>query len=94
MNFHWPSFLLGYAAGAGSVLVYDRLRPFLVQVGSFAFEAVDSLLARATMVQEDIEDVFAEARARARPAPAKSAAAHGGGSPPVNKGRTRRRAKV
>lgn len=67
MNFHWPSFLLGYAAGAGTVLAYDRLRPFIVDAASFLYQTVDALLARATMAQEDLEDVVAEAKARARP---------------------------
>lgn len=66
MKFHWPSFLLGYGAGASTVLVGKHLRPVLVEVATAVYKVMDTVAAKAAMRQEDLEDVFAEARARAR----------------------------
>lgn len=66
MRFHWPSFVLGYAAGVGSAALSDRLRPLVVELASVAYRAVDAVAARAVMVREDLEDLLAEARARVR----------------------------
>ncbi len=66
MRFHLPSFLLGYGAGAGSVLLAKRLRPLLVELAAAVYGLVDSLGARVAMQREDLEDLLAEARARAR----------------------------
>jgi hypothetical protein len=66
MRFHWPSFMLGYAAGAGSAMAWDRLRPLAVEVAAAAYRAFDSAAARVVMVREDVQDILAEARARVR----------------------------
>jgi hypothetical protein len=66
MKFHWPSFLLGYAAGAATVLMADRLRPLLTEAASAAYKLGDAAWARFAILQEDVEDTLAEARARAR----------------------------
>lgn len=66
MKFHFPSFLFGYAAGAASVLLADRLRPLLVELGTAAFQLADRVAQRVAMAGENAEDLLAEARARAR----------------------------
>jgi hypothetical protein len=79
MRFHFGSFLLGYGAGVTTVLVGRALRPVLVETAAAAFQVADAVTARIAMVQEDVEDILAEARARARrgeePAGPRSAAA-------------------
>jgi hypothetical protein len=76
MSFHLPSFLIGYGAGAATVVVGRKLRPVLVEVASAAYWLADSVAARVAMLGEDAEDVLAEARARARGAsPRRPAAA-------------------
>jgi len=66
MKFDLPSFLLGYGAGAGTVMLGQRLRPLLVELATVFYRFADSVMARAAMKQEDLEDLLAEARARAR----------------------------
>ncbi|QAT84587.1 hypothetical protein EJ065_3018 [Corallococcus coralloides] len=66
MKFDLPSFLMGYGAGASTVLVARHLRPLLVEVATSAYRFVDMVAARAAMKQEDLEDLLAEAKARAR----------------------------
>ena len=66
MKFHWPSFLLGWGAGAASVLLARQLRPVLLELATAAYELSDTVRARVTMLQEDFEDVLAEAKTRAR----------------------------
>jgi hypothetical protein len=66
MKFHWTSFVLGYAAGAGSAMAWDRLRPLLVEVAAASYRAFDAAAARVVMLREDAEDILAEARARVR----------------------------
>jgi hypothetical protein len=66
MRFHLPSFVLGYAAGAGSAMAWDRIRPLLVEVAAATYRAFDGLAARAIMVREDVQDLLAEARQRVR----------------------------
>lgn len=66
MKFHWQSFLLGYGAGAGTVMFAKQLRPLLLEVATAGYRLVDAFAARAAMKQEDLEDLFAEAKARAR----------------------------
>jgi len=78
VNFHLPSFLLGYGAGASSVLLARQLRPVLLEVATFAYRFADAIAARAAIRQEDLEDILAEARARARGA-RNHHAAHGDG---------------
>lgn len=65
MSFHLPSFLLGYGAGAASVLAAKHLRPLLLELATLGYRFVDSVAARAAMKQEDLEDLLAEAKARA-----------------------------
>jgi len=74
MKFHWPSFLLGCGAGAASVLFARQMRPVLLELATAAYQLSDTIWARATMLQEDFEDVLAEAKTRARP-PRKASAA-------------------
>ena len=66
MKFDLPSFLLGYGAGAGTVLMSKRLRPLLLELATILYRFTDSVMAKAAMKQEDLEDLLAEARARAR----------------------------
>lgn len=66
MKFDLPSFLMGYGAGAGTVLVGKHLRPLIIEVATAAYRFVDMLAARTAMKQEDLEDLMAEAKARAR----------------------------
>ena len=65
MNFHFPSFVLGVAVGAGGAAVWDRLRPIAVELASAGYELGENLWTRVSTFQEDAEDVFAEARGRA-----------------------------
>ena len=66
MKFHLPSFLIGYGAGASTVLLGRQLRPVFLEVATVAWRFVDAVAARAAIRREDVEDLFAEARARAR----------------------------
>lgn len=66
MKFDLPSFLLGYGAGAGTMLLGKRLRPLLLELATLIYRLSDSVMAKASMKQEDLEDLLAEARARAR----------------------------
>lgn len=66
MKFHWPSFLLGYGAGASTVLMGKHMRPVLVEMAAAVYKFVDVVAARTAMRQEDLEDLLAEAKARAR----------------------------
>jgi hypothetical protein len=66
MKFDLPSFLLGYGAGASTILLGKRLRPLLLEVATTLYRFSDAVLAKASMKQEDFEDLLAEARARAR----------------------------
>ncbi|MCE9667439.1 hypothetical protein LY474_06390 [Myxococcus stipitatus] len=76
MRFHLPSFLLGYTAGAGSVLLSRHLRPLLVEVAAAAYRFGDLVVARTAIKQEDLEDLLAEAKARARRAARGNANGH------------------
>jgi hypothetical protein len=74
MTFHLPSFLLGVAAGAAGATLWDRLRPAAVELASAGYELGEGLWERVATVQEDTEDVLAEARGRtARRAPVRQA---------------------
>ncbi len=66
MRFHWPSFLLGYGAGALSALLAKQLRPVVTELATAVYEVSDAIAARAAMWWEDVDDVVAEAKARAR----------------------------
>ncbi len=65
MRFHFPSFALGYGAGAGSVLLAKHLRPVLLELATAGYRFVDAVVARTAMKKEDLEDLVAEARAKA-----------------------------
>ncbi len=67
MNFHWPSFLLGYGSGVVSTLLAQRMRPVLTELASAGFEFLEAAAAKMAMTREDLDDIIAEARARARP---------------------------
>lgn len=74
MQFHLPSFLLGYGSGIVTALFADRLRPVLVELGAMAYRALGGAGAVLETRREDVEDILAEAKARAgvshvRPAP-------------------------
>jgi hypothetical protein len=75
MNFHWPSFLLGYGAGIVSTVVAQRMRPVLTELAAAGFEFLEAAAAKMAMTREDIDDIIAEARARAGGAAAKEEAA-------------------
>ena len=66
MKFHWPSFVIGYGAGAGTVMFAKHLRPLMLEVATAGYRFFDAIAARTAMKQEDVEDLFAEARAKAR----------------------------
>ncbi len=66
MQFHLPSFLLGFVSGAATVFAGKRVRPLLVELAAMAYRFGDSVMARVAMRREDLEDVLAEGRARAR----------------------------
>ncbi len=66
MKFHWPSFLLGYGAGAATAALSTRLRPLALELATTAYRIADLVAARLVMKREDLEDLLAEARARAR----------------------------
>lgn len=66
MNFHWPSFLLGYGSGVVSTLLAQRMRPVLTELASAGFEFLEAAAAKMAMTREDLDDIIAEARARAR----------------------------
>jgi len=65
MRFHFPSFLLGCAAGATAILLGRELKPIAVEGATGIYQLWDALWARAAMFSEDIEDILTEARARA-----------------------------
>jgi len=65
MQFHWPSFLLGYGSGLATALFADRLRPVLVELGSMVQQLLDSAGTAVAAGREDFEDAVAEAKARA-----------------------------
>ncbi|WP_342378771.1 hypothetical protein NVS55_05165 [Myxococcus stipitatus] len=79
MTFHLPSFLLGYTAGAGTVLLSRHLRPLLLELATAAYRFGDMVLARTAIKQEDLEDLLAEAKARAR----RAANGHSNGQSPT-----------
>ncbi len=68
MRFDLTSFMLGFGAGAATVVVGRHFRPVLLEVATAAYQVADAVTARVAMLQEDVEDVLAEARARARAA--------------------------
>lgn len=76
MKFDLPSFLLGYGAGATTVLIGKRLRPLLLELATLGYRVADTVVAKAAMKQEDLEDLLAEARARARHHTGPAAHAH------------------
>ena len=74
MRFHFTSFAIGVGVGAAAVVFGRHLRPFLVEVATTVYQMTDEVAARVAMVQEDVEDIFAEARARARGGDARESA--------------------
>ena len=75
MRFHFTSFAIGVGVGVAAVILGRHLRPVFVEVASATFSVTDAVAARVAIVQEDVEDMLAEARAKAR-----SAAGMGGRS--------------
>lgn len=65
MRFHFPSFLIGYAAGTTTVLLGRELKPIAIEGATAMYQLWDALWARAATLGEDIEDILVEARARA-----------------------------
>src|SRR5262245_8955416 len=68
MQFHLPSFLLGYGSGIATALFAKRLQPIVVQLGVMARQLVDRAGAVVSMRREDLEDAVAETRRRGRAA--------------------------
>ena len=66
MRFHFTSFMIGVGVGAAGVVVGRHLRPVAVEFAKAAYQISDALSARVAIMQEDVEDMLAEARARAR----------------------------
>lgn len=65
VKFDLLSVLLGCGAGAGVVLLGKRLHPLALEVATVLYRFTGSMLARAAMKQEHIEELLARARARA-----------------------------
>ncbi len=66
MRFHFTSFMIGVGVGAAAVVVGRHMRPVAVELARAGYQVTDALSARVAMMQEDFEDMMAEARARAR----------------------------
>jgi hypothetical protein len=66
MRFHFTSFMIGVGVGASAVVVGRHMRPVAVELARAAYQVTDALGARMAMMQEDFDDMMAEARARAR----------------------------
>ncbi len=66
MRFHFTSFMLGVGVGAAGVVVGRHLRPVAVEMAKTAYQITDAISARMAIMQEDVDDMLAEARARAR----------------------------
>lgn len=66
MRFHFTSFAIGVAVGAAGALLGQQLRPVFVELATATYQLLDRAAARVAVVQEDFEDILAEARARAR----------------------------
>ncbi len=66
MRFHFTSFAIGVGVGVAAVVVGRHLRPAFVEVATAAYGLSDAVAARIAMVQEDVEDMLAEAKARSR----------------------------
>lgn len=64
MNFHWPSFLLGFGSGVATALLADRLRPVWVEIGAMAYRAFEGAGTMLERGREEVEDILAEARHR------------------------------
>ncbi|MFL5358838.1 hypothetical protein [Archangium sp.] len=69
MKLDLPSFLLGCGAGASTLLFGKRLRPILLEVATVLYRFTESVVTRASMHQEDLSHLVAEARARAQTRP-------------------------
>ncbi len=65
VKFHLPSVLLGCGAGAGVVLLGKQLHPLALEVATALYRVTGSVVARAAMKQEHIEELLARVRARA-----------------------------
>lgn len=68
MTFHFPSFALGFAAGASSVALRPHLRRIAVEMVTAGCRVADAIGVRLARSREDLDDLVAEARARARAA--------------------------
>jgi hypothetical protein len=66
MRFHFPSFVLGFGAGAASATLGRRLRPLALELATAVYQVFDGVAARTAMFREDVDDLVAEARAQAR----------------------------
>ena len=69
MRFHFPSFMIGFVAGASAKALAPRIRPVLVELATAGYRVVRAVGAHAARRREDFEDLLAEARARAAGAP-------------------------
>ncbi len=70
MKLPLSSFLLGYGVGACTVLLGRRLSPLLLEVVTAIYRLADTVVVKATMKQENLANLLAEARGRARHASA------------------------
>jgi enoyl-CoA hydratase/carnithine racemase len=68
MKFHLPSFLIGWASGAGTALLAPRLRKLAMELATTGYRVADGVAVRLARKREDFEDLLAEAKARARTA--------------------------
>ena len=66
MKFHFPSFLLGFGAGAASVTAARGMRPLLGGLATVMTRAIDEVGARMAILQQEVDALVAETRTRAR----------------------------
>jgi hypothetical protein len=65
MKFHFPSFVIGYAAGAATAALAPKLKPIVLELAAAGYRIADAIAVAAARKREDLADLLAEARARA-----------------------------
>jgi hypothetical protein len=65
MKFHFPSFVIGYAAGAATAALAPKLKPIVLELAAAGYRIADAIAVAAARKREDLSDLLAEARARA-----------------------------
>jgi hypothetical protein len=65
MKFHFPSFVIGYAAGAATAALAPKIKPIVLELAAAGYRIADAIAVVAARKREDLADLLAEARARA-----------------------------